>query len=521
MKNQKVMYMIFVLSTVLALTFTVIAAGTAQAISKNVLSVAIISDPDDTDPRSGYDNFAQSVLYHMYEALTYYNRPGSKEEIGPWLATSWESNKDKTQWTFHLRKGVKFHDGTDFNAAAVKYTIENTVAEKMAPAWIYSPIKSIEVVDEHTIKFTCKAPAQLDLILSSGFGAWMISPSATNTVKWFNAGNSSGTGPYKFASRVPGTRIIMGHHKDYWGGWEEGQFTSIIFDIISDATVREQMLRSGDIDVAYELNHDSIESLKQAPGVAVHIEPVFQTYFLEVNFKRPLLDNLKVRQALTHSFPYKTVMAGVFGGRGTRASGLIPQNMWGANPDLAVAQDLGKAKKLLAEAGHPNGGFTLELWAQEGNALYKNIGELWQPELAKLGIKLDIRVLSFNTITTKAENDPEHAFDLMGQDWYPTYVTPTDFFYSVFHTGEFFNFGHYSNPAFDDLVLKADDLTASDRAGSIELFKQAGKMLADDVGAIFMFDAPQIFTIRDDLKGFEFSPGYTAAFPYYKLKRKK
>jgi peptide/nickel transport system substrate-binding protein len=349
----------------------------------------------------------------------------------------------------------------------------------------------------------------------------MISPSAKNTVKWFNAGNSSGTGPYKFTSRVPGTRIIMEHHKDYWGGWEEGQFMSIVFDIISDVTVREQMLRSGDIDVAYELNHDSIESLKKAPGVAVNIEPVFQTYFLEVNFKRPPLDNLKVRLALAYSFPYDTVIAGVFGGLGTRASGLIPQNMWGANPDLAVTQDMAKAKKLLAEAGHPGGGFNLELWAQEGNDLYKNIGELWQPELAKLGIKLDIRVLSFNTITDKAENDPEHAFDFMGQDWFPTYVTPTDFFYSVFHTGEFFNFGHYANSEFDDLVLKADDLTASDRAGSIELFKQAGKMLADDVGAIFMFDAPQVWTIRDDLEGFEYSPGYTAAFPYYKLKRKK
>ena len=144
MKSQKVMHLIFVLSVVLALTLTGISAGTAQALSKNILSVAITTDPDDTDPRSGYDSFAQSVLYHMYEALTYYNRPGSKEEIGPWLATSWEFNNDKTQWTFHLRKGVKFHDGTDFNAAAVKYTIDNTVAEKMAPAWIYSPIISSE-----------------------------------------------------------------------------------------------------------------------------------------------------------------------------------------------------------------------------------------------------------------------------------------------------------------------------------------------------------------------------------------
>jgi len=232
------------------------------------------------------------------------------------------------------------------------------------------------------------------------------------------------------------------------------------------------------------------------------------------------LDNLKVRQALAHSFPYDSVLAGVFGGLGTRASGLIPQNMWGANPDLAVKQDMQKAKKLLAEAGHPNGGFTLELWASEGNTLYKDVGEIWQPELAKLGIKLDIRVLSFNTITSKAETDPEHAFDFMGQDWYPTYVTPTDFFYSVFHAGEFFNFGHYVNPKFDDIVLQADDLTASNRSEAIKLFKQAGKMLADDVGAIFMFDAPQIYTIRSDLKGFEFSPGYTAVFPYYRLKRK-
>ncbi len=521
MKNQKVMHLILVLCIVLTLTFSFIGSGTAEGASKNVLSVAIIQDPDDTDPRSGYDSYAQMVLYHMYEALTYYNRPGSKEEIGPWLATSWESNKDKTQWTFHLRKGVKFHDGTDFNAAAVKYTIENTVAEKMAPAWIYSPIKSMEVVGEHTIKFSCKAPAQLDLILSSGFGAWMISPSATNTVKWFNAGNSSGTGPYKFASRVPGTRIIMEHHKDYWGGWEEGQFTSIIFDIIPDATVREQMLRSGNLDVAYELNHDSIESLKQAPGVAVHIEPAFKSYFLLVNFKKPPLDNLKVRQALVQSFPYDTVIAGTYGGLGTRGSGLIPQSMWGANPDLFVTQDMKNAKKLLAEAGYPKGGLTLELWASEGNTLYKNIGEIWQPELAKLGIKLDIRTLSFNTITDKAETDPEHAFDFMGQDWYPTYVTPTDFFYSVFHAGEFFNFGHYANSEFDDLVLKADDMTASDRAGSIKAYKQAGKMLADDVGAIFMYDAPEIYTIRSDLEGYEYSPGYSAVFSFYKLKRKK
>lgn len=153
MKNPKVRHAIFVLSIGLALMFSGIGAGPVQAISKNILTVAITTDPDDTDPRSGYDSCAQSVLYHMYEALTYYNRPGSKQEIGPWLATSWESNKDKTQWTFHLRQGVKFHDGTDFNAAAVKYTIENTVAEKMAPAWIYSPIKSMDVVDEHTIKF--------------------------------------------------------------------------------------------------------------------------------------------------------------------------------------------------------------------------------------------------------------------------------------------------------------------------------------------------------------------------------
>jgi peptide/nickel transport system substrate-binding protein len=180
MKNRKVMQLILVLCIFLTLTFSFIGSDTAEGISKNVLSIGIVQDPDDTDPRSGYDSYAQMVLYHMYEALTYYNRPGSKEEIGPWLATSWKSNKDKTQWTFYLRKGVKFHDGTDFNAAAVKYTIENTVAEKMAPSWIYSPIKSMEVVDDHTIKFTCKAPAQLDLILSSGFGAWMISPSATS-----------------------------------------------------------------------------------------------------------------------------------------------------------------------------------------------------------------------------------------------------------------------------------------------------------------------------------------------------
>ena len=526
MKNQRIVYAILALSIVLTLVFSACTSRSEstpepapEPVQQNILTVAFVDDVSDVDPRSSYDSGGLSVLYHMYEALTFYNPPGSEEEISPWLATSWESNEDKTEWTFHLRKEVKFHDGADFNAEAVKYTIENVKDGGFAPSWIFSAIESMEAVDEYTIKFTCSGPTALDLILSSAFGAWMISPSSPADPEWFNDGNSSGTGPYKFASREVGTRLVLEHHEDYWGGWQKGQFTTIVFNMIEDATVREQMIRSGEADVVYDINPDSLASLMEGDGVEVKIEPAYVCYFMHINTKRPPLDDVRVRQALAHSYPYEAVRASLLGGLGTKASGFVPQILWGSHPDISVEYNLEKAKELLTEAGYPEGGFDLVYWAFEGSPLYTQLAELWLPELEKLGVNLEIQSLNGEAIYEKATTDPEHAHDFLGNNWFPTYVTPLDFLVSPFATEQPINFSYYANSEFDDLLWLGDSQTAMDREAAIETFQKAGKMLVDDAAGIFVMDAPQIFVLRDDLSGYTYSPAYSCVFPYYNLRR--
>ncbi len=476
-------------------------------------------DPFDIDPRTSYDGQGLPVIGQGYETLTHYNPPGSEEEISPELATSWESAEDGTVWTFNLREGVKFHDGEDFNAEAVKALVENVRDSDFATSWIFGAIIEIEVVDDYTIKFTTEYPSKLDLVFSSAFGAWMVSPAALgNDATWFAEGNSAGTGPYKIASREAGARIVLERFEDYWGGWEGDKFDTVVFEYVADATVREQMLRSGDGDITRELDFENLASMQEADGVDVKIEPAYVNQFIMLNNARPPLDNVMVRQALTASFPYQDVLDNLAGGLGTPAGGAIPQSMWGADADAVQSQDLEKAAALLAEAGFADG-FEMDYWAYEGNPIDEQLGEVWAPVLRELGIELNITVIDFNAAMEAFWNDPATAHHAVSLNWFPTYVTPFDPLFSPFSTGEYFNIAAYDNPDFTDTLFFGDELTATDQAAAIEQFQMANQMLIDDAAAVFAYDYPQVWYMRNDMGGYYYSPAYSALVKVYNLTR--
>ncbi len=476
-------------------------------------------DPFDIDPRSSYDGQGLPVIGQAYETLTHFNAPGSETEISPELAVSWESSEDATEWTFVLREGVTFHDGEAFNADAVKALVENVRDGDLATSWIFGAIIDIEVVDDVTIKFTTEFPAKLDLVFSSAFGAWMVSPAAlANDAAWFAEGNSAGTGPYKIASREAGTRIVLERHEDYWGGWNDNKFDTVVFEYIADATVREQMVRSGDADITRELDFDNLASLSEAEGVRVVPEPGYSNQFIMLNNARAPLDNVQVRQALAASFPYQTVLDNLVGGYATPAGGAIPQSMWGADADAIPAQDLDAARALLAEAGFADG-FEMDYWAYEGNPIDEQLGEVWAPVLRELGIELNITVIDFNAAMDAFWNNPENAHHAVSLNWFPTYVTPFDPLFSPFSTGEYFNIAAYDNPDFTDLLFVGDELTATDTDAAIATFQEANQMLIDDAAAIFAYDFPQVWEMRDDLTGYEYSPAYSALVRVYNLER--
>ncbi len=477
-------------------------------------------DPFDIDPRTSYDGQGLPVLGQAYETLTHYNPPGSDPEISPELALSWESNEDGTEWTFVLREGVTFHDGEPFNAAAVKALVENVRDSDFATSWIFGPIAEIEVVDDYTIKFTNEYPAKLDLIFSSAFGAWMVSPNVLeNDQAWFAEGVTAGTGPYMITSREAGARIVMERYEEYWGGWNENKFDVVVFEYVADPTVREQMIRSGDADLTRELDFENLVSLDEADGVSVKVEPSYANQFIMLNTAKAPLDNVLVRQALAASYPYEEVIANLVGGLATPAVGAIPQSMWGAASEGFPAQDMDKARELLAEAGMADGGFEIEYWAYEGDPTNEQLGEVWVPYLRELGITLNITVIDFNAAMDAFWNDPANAHHAVSLNWFPTYVTPFDPMFSPFATDEYFNIAAYSNLDFEDTLFAADGVTATDQEEAIALFQQANQMLIDDAAAIFAYDMPMVWEIRDDLSGYYYSPAYGTVIQVYDLER--
>ena len=489
----------------------------------NVFVYATTTSWPDIDPAISFSDDSQ-ITSNCYETLTVYNPPGSEDVLGPGLATSWESAEDDTVWTFHLREGVTFHNGDPLNAEAVKGAIDNTMEVGSGASYIWAPVESIEVVDEYTVQFNLAYPAPLDLVASAGYAAWIYNP-ATYTEKgteWFNEGNCAGTGPYTIESYDRGSRLIMTRYEDYWGGWSEGQFDKVVFEIVEDPVVRQQMIEAGTADFTYEIPPDNLGALEARDDVVVYKNPSFQNMLGLINTQKPPLDDPLVRQALSYSFPYQQMIDGVMSGLATQAYGPIPAGMWGHSDDLQqYSYDLDKAGELLAEAGYPEGGFDLLYTFNTGDLSEQTAGEIWKAELAKLGINLEIQGMSWESQWDLGMSDSQNAQDVFVMYWWPDYVSPVSWLYNMFRTEEetLFNLGYYSNETVDELIDTADALSGSDREKASSLFIEAQEILVDDAAAIFFYDLANTHVARTDINGFVDNPAYPHVVFVYNLSR--
>jgi peptide/nickel transport system substrate-binding protein len=479
----------------------------------------------DIDPSSSFSDDLV-VTTNVYETLTFFNPPGSEEAISPKLATSWESTPDAMKWTFHLREGVKFHDGTDFNAEAVKYSIGRTMDLDLGAAYIFAPVEEVNVVDEYTVEFVLSFAAPMDLLLSSGYAAWIFSPTTVEGKDnaWFNLGNDAGTGPYTIESYEPGQSLVITRFDDYWGGWEEGQFDKVIYQFTQDPTVMEQMLRSGEADFSWSIPYENVAALADADGVRVDITPSFQNLLALINVVKPPTDDVLVRQALSYSFPYEAVAENLYAGMGTQSHGPIPAGMWGNDPKLTqYSYDLDKARDLLSQAGYPNGGFELRYTYSAGDLDEQQVGELWKAELDKLGIDLTVEGLQWEAQWDLAISDPSAAQNMFAFYWWPDYVTPYSFLFNMFHCEDepFFNLGYYCNSEFDALIDKGNEVSGVDINEAADLFVEAQEMLVEDAAAIFIIDLPDVHVIRSDITGYVDNPAYPHVVFWYNLRRVK
>lgn len=504
-----------------ALTALAIAGYTASArlgaaIAQDgagIFTLASSSGFPDLDPATSFSGDGQ-VLANTYETLTRYipARDGAAARVEPLLAESWEVAEDGLTWTFHLRSGVKFHDGAELTAEAVKKSIERTKSIAGGASFIWSQVTAIEAPDPKTVVMKLSSAQPIDIIAASCYAAWIYSPNAMDKDNaWFNAGNDAGTGPYTFERYEPGQRAILTRNESYWGGRPEGSFDKVVFEVTEDAVLAQSKIEGGQVDWAMGIAYENLETLRANPDLRVVINPSFETLFGLYNTRRAPLDNPKVRQALSLAFPYDDVISAGSAGLGVRAKGVVPFGIWGHDPEAPVPDtDLDKARALLAEAGLADGGVELQMTYDTGDTLEALAGELWKANLEQIGITLTLQPMAWEARWQLAKSDPAVAQDIFVMVWWPTFVTPYDYLFSLFHSEKTpnFNLGYYSNPEFDRMIDEANVLSGTDRPKAEAGFIAAQRLMIEDAAAVFMMDKPNVHITRADIKGYVDNPAY-------------
>ena len=380
-------------------------AAEAPAESGGTFIVGRGGDSVSLDNGTVTDGESARVINEIIEPLI--RLEGTSTKPIPWLAESWETEDGQT-WIFHLRQGVKFHDGTDFNAEAVAWNIDrwkNPDNEYRfgRPFEYYDiefgtelAIEEANVIDDHTIEIKLASPTGVMLTkLSQGFVFGIQSPTAImeqGDKYGTPAGTSVGTGPFKFVEWVPDDRIVLEKNEDWWG--DGPKLDKVIFRSIPDNSARFAELQAGTIHQA-DLAQTDLPMAMEDSNLTLYTLPAMSTGYIAFQQCTEPFDKLEVRQAIAHAVNWAALIPAFYGDFGQAAGSFQPPAIMGSNPDIAPFEyNPEKAKELLAAAGLPDG-FETDFWYIPVIRGYfpdsKAIGEAIAADLAKVGIKVSLQ----------------------------------------------------------------------------------------------------------------------------------
>lgn len=380
------------------------AYGTPATPVKTTLTVALNGEPNTLDPTLVSDRLSQTFQANMFDSLVVI---GEDTKLAPGLAESWSTTDSKT-WTFKLRRGVKFHNGEEFSADSVKASIDriNDPALKSPSKGRIADIDRVEIVDPYTVNIIAKAPnVRLPATLSQLYGN-MVPPKYIKEVG--NAGFARkpvGTGPFKFVEWVKDDHMTFAANEGYWRG--APAIKRLIVKPIVESSSRMASLQTGAVDIASNVPPQMVEQLKADSKLNIVSLPSTRFFFLVLDTTKRPFNDVRVRQAVNYAIDQDALIRAVQAGHGHKlAQPIIPQ-AFGFNPDVkGYPTDLGRAKKLLADAGYPTG-FDTEFDNFTGSIVdHSKTGEAVVAQLAKVGIRAkmnlyDMGVFNPNRLANK------------------------------------------------------------------------------------------------------------------------
>ena len=504
----------------------------ASASSQDTLITARGGDSAALDPAIVTDGESLKVTEQVFEGLLSY-KPGTTE-VQPSLAEALpEVSADGLTYTFKLRQGVKFQDGTEFNADAVVFNFNRWSDPKSEFKFegdsfdyydsMFGPdgsrvIKEVTAPDPATVKIVLNKPQapflQNIAMPSFAFG----SPTAIKEKKDKYKSEPVGTGPFTFKEWKRNDSITLEKNADYW---QKGlpKLGKVIIRVIPDNSARYTALQNGEIDLMEGVNPDDLKSLESNSDLQKIVRDSFNIGYVGFNTKKAPFDNPKVRVALNYAVNKEAIVQAFYGGLAQPAINPMPPSTLGYNSDVKdYPYDLDKAKQLLAEAGYPNGlPNALTFYAMPVSRPYmpdgKKVAEAIQADFEKIGVKTKIESPEWATYlddTKKGDKD-----DLFMLGWTGDNGDPDNFLFTLLHKDAIGgnNRAFYSNPAVDKLLSEGQSET--DPAKRVELYKQAQVLIKQDAPWIPLVHSTPLLAASAKLAGYVPSP--TGAETYSEL----
>lgn len=486
-----------------------LASGTAGA---QELVWARYGDIDSLDPHRATSTLSMQVWDQIYDQLLAFDMEGNPQ---PNMAKSWEVSQDGLQYTFALHEGIKCHDGSDFTAEDVKFTIDRAFGDTPSltrTSW--GPIESVEVVDPLTVRISMGSRFGAFLpFLADSFSSMVCD---TNDPGTFGASTAVGTGPFKLVEWTKGDEVVLEANPDYRNLGKPVEnagppmIDRLVVRTVPEPQTRLAALRTGEVHIA-EPPFDDIPAIRDAGELDIVVaENTGQNVFWQFTISRPPFDDVRARQAIAHGTDPQMAIDIIYGGLNQREWCPIARGVFGNDQEFCRSHgyeyDPEKAQALLAEMGYgPSNPLETTMYVWTGGNRHK-LAEIFQAQLAQIGVKASIEIMDIGTMNAKVKaqnespNDPSPGtFDMMTWSWYDP-----DILYQLWHSPGAYS--GYNSPELDALL--EETRTTIDPEARLEKVHAVIEYLMEKAVHVGLYTPgwEWVFAVRPEVEGFKVGP---------------
>ena len=481
------------------------------------LVIAENLSPENLDPANSQNSTVDQLMLGLYDTLVQFT--AGETTVSPRLATDWSASADGLAHTFNLRKGVTFHDGSALTADDVCFTFDRNQAAGANALTDAGPYASCNIVGDHTVQLNLSAP--FGPFVSALGRVYIVNKDLVephmgdNHARSWLSVNEAGSGPYVLKTYKPDDTISMTAYADYWGGWDGNHVAEVVFRVVPEASTQAALLKAGEVHIAPDLTIDDKIAFQGKDGYITDIGAAATPLYFMINVQAggPLSDRL-FRKAIIMAVDIKALCDAVLQGFCAVPEGPMPSNWPGHVGGIYPAFDLDGAKKIIDDNGWAGTEVNLTFLPEE--EIQQRASEMWQANLAKIGVKLNATGDTWPALYAAAQS-LDSAPDVGGSSAFPPFPDPHGILYGLLHSSKMginggTNFSQYSNPEVDDRLDRA--ASSADQAERMKLYGEVQEIVGNDYIHVLVAQPASVVTLSDKVVGYKYNVAHHQTFNF-------